>query len=174
MDIETLRPNAPGDNTAILAQYPDSGAHWEKVDETPADEDETYLQQYEGFWTTNYDLYNLPAHSGSGVINSVKVYVRCRYTGVGGYTRVKIKTGGTEYDNGSNLALTGSYAYYSYQWDTNPSNAHPWTWAEIDALQIGLALWGGSYGTVRCTQVYVEVDYTPVVAAGRSFGFIIG
>lgn len=171
MAIETLRPNEPGEVTTIQSQYPDSDEHWEKVCETPPDEDDTYLQTYESSAGFSYDLYNLPASSGSGTINSVKVYVRCRYTGVGGYTRVKIKTGGTEYDNGSNLALTDSYAYYSHQWANNPGGG-AWTWAQIDALQIGLALWGDAYGTARCTQVYVEVDYSP--PAGGSRGYIIG
>lgn len=164
MTTETLRPNAAGDLTGIHNQYPATGSHWDKVDEAVADEDATYVDTG-GYITEDIDLYNLPAHStGCGVINHIKVYVRCRHYGVGGggYAEVRIKTNGAV-KYGSQNALTNSWTTYSHQWDTNPVTAAPWTWDEIDALQIGVKL-TDNYGNdeVRCTQVYVEIDYTEV------------
>jgi hypothetical protein len=48
-----LRPNATGDETGIPYQYPDTGAHWEKVDEATADDSSTYVKT-EGTPITNW------------------------------------------------------------------------------------------------------------------------
>ena len=37
----------------------------------------------------------------------------------------------------------------------------PWSWADIAALQIGVSLYRSLTGTSKCTQVYVEINYTP-------------
>ena len=162
---ETLRPNATGDETGIPEQYPDSGAHWDKVDDVVSDNDTTYVAN-DGGWKT--DLYNIPDHvTGSGSIDYVKVYMVVRATGEpdrdGAY--IHIKTNGVVYD-GTPVQVTQSYAAYSYQWNKNPQTGNDWTWDEIDALQIGLGLRGskatgpkpGRY--TRCTQVYTEIGYT--------------
>jgi hypothetical protein len=160
MATEILRPNAAGDETYILQQYPTSGAHWDKVDEESADEDGTYVEGIDNVFRR--DLYNLPAHSGSGTINFIKVYSRSRAGGTPTQASLKIplKTGGSVYES-SEITLTTSYINYSNPWNTNPKTGVAWTWDDIDALQIGVTLRqsSGLWGS-KCTQVYVEVDYT--------------
>jgi len=158
---ETLRPSAPGDETLISDQEPDSGAHWEKVDDEIPDGDSTYVSTENFDWQE--DLYNIADHSiGSGTINYVKVYMVCRaeITNPSQSTAyVHIKTGGMEY-NGGDDTMTDSYATYSYQWSANPQTGEAWTWDEIDALQIGVGLRRPKPNTyIRCTQVYAEVNY---------------
>ena len=162
MSTETLRPNAAGDATTFTSQNPNSGYHWDKVDEETSDENSTYI--YDA--SEDYDLFNLPAHSvGSGTINFIKIYIRAKKTEVGTTDtfRFKIKTGGTEYDNGSNIQTTTDYTTYNYQWNTNPKTTVAWTWDDIDALQIGVKAVNGYFG-LYVTQVYVVVDYTAGVA----------
>lgn len=157
--VETLRPNAIGDETIIATQFPDSTEHWDKVDEAGSDDDTTYVESGAGTYET--DLYNLPDPSLSGTINSVTVYVNAKGTkaGIGAVTR--IKTNGVAY-NGSDITLTTSYAIYSTIYTTNPQTAIDWTWDEVNALQVGVGLKKPTGGAMaRCTQVYVEVDYTP-------------
>jgi hypothetical protein len=135
-------------------------AHWDKVDEESADGDTTYV--YVGNSLNLYDLYNLPAHTGSGTINFIKVYIVAKKVsdaGTNAYALTYVKTGGTPYTGGSN-ALTIGYVSYSTQYNTNPQTGVAWTWDDIDALQIGVRLNTG-LTNARCTQVYVEVDYTP-------------
>ena len=164
-DNETLRPSAAGDETNIDSEYPLSGVHWTLVDDVTSDGDSTYVETSASGWLE--DLYQTADHAaGSGDINYVKVYMVVRATGAptqtGAY--VHIKTNGGEY-NGSALQVTETYATYSTQWDNNPQTGDNWTWAEIDALQIGAGLRasrtiGGPAGRyTRCTQVYVEVNY---------------
>jgi len=167
-DNETIRPNAAGDKTNILEQFPVTGDHWDKVDEATSDNDSTYVQSNSADWEE--DLYNLTDHTApsGATINYVKVYmvVRSLKTPSGPSAYVHIKTNGAEYIGGMGEQVTTSYATYSYEWTTNPSTNTTWTWSEIDNLQAGVGLMralgtgGGSGRYTRCTQVYVEVNYT--------------
>jgi len=162
-DILTIRPNAPGDATSLLPNPGTGEANWEDVDESTPDEDSTYV--YNQGDTPIYDLYNLTDHTTEGgSINSVTVYTRCRATLANIGARLIIKTEGSIYEYPTNTTwwlLTTSYENYSYQWNTNPNTGAAWTWAQIDALQAGPELDNVAKQTSRCTQVYVEVDYTP-------------
>ncbi len=169
MTVETLRPNAPGDVTQCFP-WPTELENWEAVDDVVPDESTTLIYLSSG---DKYDLYNIPASGASGVINFVKVHIRCKETGTGGTARTKIKIGGTEYA-GSEINLNSNWTTYSTQYDENPKTGMPWTWDEInDELQIGVLLHYGTAG-VNCTQAYVEIDYTPPPAFRGSRGFIIG
>jgi hypothetical protein len=157
-----LRPNAVGDETAITYQYPDSGAHWDKLDEATADDDSTYVYTS----STNYeeDLYHIPDHStqtAGGDINYVEVFMTSRAsanaTQPSAYA--KIKTYGSE-DPGLSENLTSSYTEYSNAWSENPVSSSSWTWTEIDSLQIGLGMREGGVGiSSLCTQVYADVNF---------------
>ncbi|MEE9365258.1 MAG: hypothetical protein V3W44_01095 [Dehalococcoidales bacterium] len=164
-DNETLRPNAAGDKTNITTQYPATGAHWDKVDDVTSDNDSTYVETNKGQYEE--DLYETGNHTAVGTINYVKVYMVARATGTPQQDSVyvQLKTNGVEYD-GTPQQITTSYAPYSEQWTNNPQTGNPWTWDEIDDLQIGIGMRtsrttgspSGKY--TRSTQVYVEVNYT--------------
>ena len=161
---ETLRPNAAGDETVINDQFPQTGAHWDKVDEATSDGDSTYVSTEN--WEYQEDLYNIANHTaGQGTINYVRVYMVGKEEGdedpENAY--IHIKTDGAEY-NGTPVDFPHvDYASFSYQWNNNPQTGNPWTWSEIDDLQIGV-------GLIRCkanqwsrvTQVYAEINYTPL------------
>ena len=162
MAVETLRPNAAGDETNIGFQYPGTGAHWDKVDEVEPDGNSTRVYSEVAAWQR--DLYHLPASSGNGTINSVTVYATVWGYASNRYAKVALKANSTV-DEGSSIPMDETWKLISETWNTNPADSQPWTWADIDALQIGVALWGvgaGGINECRCTQVYVEVDYTPI------------
>jgi len=156
-----LRPNAPGDPTPFLAQYPHEGENWDKVCEVIPDEGATYVYEMSGFY---WDLYNLPNHTTeTGFITLVKVYCRCMKNKVdSGFTTPIIKTHGVEYKP-SGQPLTLNYANYRYPWPNNPFTHLPWTWEEIDTLQAGVRLSSGLFVVARCTQVYVQVTYQTLI-----------
>ena len=160
---ETLRPNAAGDETNIDDQHPNTGEeHWEDVDEAASDGDSSYVSTE--YWDWQEDLYNITDHSvGSGNINYVKVYAVAkseRERNANLY--IHIKTNGVEY-NSPQVTTTTSYATYTYQWSTNPQTGQPWTWDEIDALQIGVGIKNPQpHRWTRVTQVYAEVNYTQI------------
>ena len=118
--------------------------------------------------TYKRDLFNLSAHSqGSGTINKVTVYAESRRGASSGYMKIALKSGTTTVE-GNEISLLSSYTLHGKEWALNPDTSLAWTWADIDALQIGVALRGfsSSYWG-RCTQLYVEVDYTPAEAVPR-------
>lgn len=162
MATETLRPDAAGDETSITYQYPDSTYHWDKVDEAVADDSDTSV--YEELAVYARDLYNLPASSGSGTINFIKVYFGCRGWHADCRAKPSLKSNSTVTDGTEITPSIGSYTTYSQQWNTNPADAGAWEWADIDALQIGVYLLGATGGYASaCTQVYVEIDYEPTI-----------
>ena len=170
-DTLTLRPNGAGSS-----QQWDTNDHT-LVDEAVPDEDTTYIKDaYNGGVSYN-SSYAFPDHTTeAGTINSVKVYARCRGThaaGGAGIFYVIIVVGGVLKGLGGPKTLTNAYQDTSYTWATNPDTASAWTWTDIDNLDAGVRGYENTAAKeIRCTQIYVEVDYSP--AAGRSFGFIMG
>jgi len=169
MATETLRPNGAGAETYIHFQGPSSSYHYDKVDEASSDGMTTYVAD-DGKFTYYRDLYNLPSHSvGSGTINYIKVYAVARTDDAfQASLKIVIQTNDIAYESSAFTVTTAPYAWQtkSNQWTNNPKTGNPWTWDEIDALQIGVSLRSGrsdSSNSTYCTQLYVEIDYTPGV-----------
>lgn len=163
-NIEVLRPNAAGDETDIPFQSPDTGEHWDKVDDVSPDDGDTYIATWQD---KNYrrDLYNLTDHlEGMGNIEWVVVYFR-----FAGFTdgkdrtaraRAAIKTNGTAYEGSIQTTSGETYVTRAFQWTVNPATGSAWTWDEIDELQAGVNLKGAKKSQPAfCTQVYVMVGY---------------
>jgi len=159
--VETLRPDAAGDNTNIPEQYPASGEHWDKVAEAEADDFSTYVSTVQ----TSYamDLYNIADSSiGTGTIHKLTVYFCISGDDGGGvgYAKALVKTYGTVYPGSEETQTGKTFDIRSYEWTTNPDTGVAWTWDEINALQIGIELKSGSdFTNAYCTQVYAEISY---------------
>lgn len=163
MAIEILRPNAAGDEENISNVTGDGvGTHYTTVDEETPDDDTTYVRNKNTAYER--DLYNIADNSaGSGTINSVTVYARCKGTLIE-QASLKIAIKSTSAHESAEKTITTDWANYSEQWATNPDTGSAWTWDEIDGLQIGISIRESStqdWKYTYCTQVYVEVDYTP-------------
>ena len=160
----TLRPNAVG-TTTENDPFPNGGEdNYEDVDDVTPDEDTTYVTAPQN--SSSLDTYGVP-DSGlvTGTINSVTVYARVKKTNAasGLNARAAVRVGGADY-YGSSISLGTSYALESKEWTVSPDTSAAWTWAEIDAMEIGIELFSlpeafNNYG--RCTQVYAVVNYTP-------------
>ncbi len=179
MATETLRPGASGDECNIDDQ---SGAlcpdHYQNVDEAVADDGTTNVKTTSNTYLR--DLYNIePSGVGAGTINSIKVYVRTSHGAASpnqDYAKIAIKSGTTVAEGTAFQDASGAWTNHDFTWANDPDTSAPWTWAAIDALQIGIALRSTQTGagTVsRCTQVYVEIDYTTGWAGGDVNGVAI-
>ncbi len=83
------------------------------------------------------------------------------------YARAAIKPGDTVHTGTEESTADATFTTKSYQWTTNPDTGQPWTWDEIDALQVGVELKTDSTeDSSICTQVYLEVDYTAYSSPG--------
>ena len=165
MATEILRPSAAGDETGI--QYLVGDSHHEAVDDVSPDEWTTMVWQESA--TPGRDLYGLPDSAiGAGIINSVTVYFRCS----GGYSTIynsyaapSLKVGGVVY-NGTTVNIENypNFTTFSQTWTSKPGGG-AWgsDWSIINSMQAGVMLQGGGTEASRtyCTQVYVEINYTP-------------
>jgi len=169
-ETETLRPDAAGDENAIAEQIPADSFpatdHWNKVDETPSDEDTTLVRTDTA--AAERDLYNVENHSvGSGTVNHVTVYARFKRAVGGTFYGFQVSIKGGEGSNPPSVLWESppigdvgtTWDTFSYEWGVNPATSAAWTWDEIDNMQIGIRILGDG-GYAYCTQVYVEVDYT--------------
>jgi len=159
MSIQILRPDGVGTETNIGGQYPLSGEHWDKVDEATPDDASTFVRHNLTSYAT--DTYALPSGVGEGAIDKVTVYARCY--GISGnynYARTVIRTHSTLCEGAENNIIY-NWENLSTEYQLNPNTSQPWTWAEINDLEAGVALKSSSGGDffAICTQVYVEVTY---------------
>jgi len=151
-----LRPNAAGAMTQLGANG--AASNWDCVDEASADGLSTYVNKYgSGYY---YDLYDLTDFPASGTIQSITLHFRAYYSGQAGWAFPYLRTGSTNY-SGAEKTLTSSFADYSHTWTTNPATSAAWQIADLNSLQAGVGLYGHHASDARCTQVYVEVTYTP-------------
>jgi hypothetical protein len=165
----TLVPNGAGDYTNIANQWPNSGSHYDKVDDPVGspDEDSTYVTT--ASTSQQKDAYNLIDTALSGTINWVKHHFRIKSFSDGYTVRAQpfLRLGSTE-TTGTEVAQdTDDYTDYSETLGRPGGGA--WSWADINALQVCIGVKRYCY----CTQVYIEVDYT-VAAVGLSHGHIFG
>ncbi len=162
----TLRPTAAGDEENITNATSGAGLHWQDVDEvTPDDGDAVWINASQ----VNYlrDLYALTnIGAATGTISNITIYVRAICPDgdpTAASVKICLKTGGTAYES-AEKTITGSLAYYSNAWTTNPKTSVAWTWSDIGSLQIGVSLKQSLIDAVGyetyCSQVYVIVTYT--------------
>jgi hypothetical protein len=163
---EILWPNAAGTHAEL--QNNDSeppNVNFAYVDDVISDEFGTWVGA-DGDWQTPFvyyvDTYNFADHSvGAGTINSVTIYFRAQANSAGEFGKPSLITHSVLY-YGTEVEISSSdWVNYSTTWTTNPNTGLTWTWAEIDALEAGVALKTNVAGDrMYCTQVYVGIDYT--------------
>lgn len=96
----------------------------------------------------------------SGTINSITIKYVARSGTASGVKAKSIMYSNDTIYYGSEQSITNtSYDTYSDTWTTG------WTWEEVfNNFKFGISLkapWGGAV-PIYCTQVYAEIDYTPV------------
>ena len=170
MGTLTIRPTGVG-NTTELTAFGDSPNH-NCVDDVTPDDDTTRVYPV-SLPNTYYDTYQMANHTTeTDAITNVRVYVRAKKVATGGgasdATRTVIRSGGTDY-YGSSETLTGdTYIDYYTDYAQNPADTNDWEWADIDALEAGVELYGHGTVSPRCTQVYVVVTYETASTSDRN------
>jgi flagellin-like protein len=159
-----LRPS--GDTSDNHLGTYGASTHYQCVNQVSPDGDTTYVYAITtSYWTDDtYDLPNLGFTSGT--INYITIHAVARTTGYG-LTQLSLTTHGHEYDGSENpgypFPLTPGWLEYTAVWATNPSTGTTWTIQEINDLLVGCSLYENT-GDARCTQVYIEIYYTPPVS----------
>jgi len=162
---ETLAPNGAGSETNINTLF-GAATHWQAC--LTDDGDTSYVAQTTGAFMR--DLYACTNTGiGAGIITSVEIHVVVKETGINAEFATAVKTNGVVHE-GAETELPAGYTDYDTTYFDNPETTVPWTWADIDAMEIGLKIrgdiGGGSHG--RCTRVYAVVNFDPVISLSIS------
>lgn len=179
-----LRPSGPGNRAGVTcmlgipcsgtwqSQFPASGDHSDKVDESTPDEDATYVEsstdaQWDGY---THFVSNIPVGS---TISMVKVCLRAMSTspdpvydpdsdtwsGLRIAAPAIISGNVLYYDD---FDINGTYSNVCRSWANDPNGNVAWTVAAVDSAQIAMRK---SYNThTRVTQAWMEVTYDPSLA----------
>ena len=161
MSTSNLHPNAAGNYTNWTTQYPDSGSHYDKVDEITHDSDTTYIE-YMCMGATpgvipflrlgGVDLIG----SAESLTNQYAEYSQViARPGGGDWTEGDLDT--LEVGIGANPAVANGLVKDSFnlqEWSESGATINSVTVVFV-CRQIT-----GKTNYVRCTQAYVTVDYT--------------
>ena len=151
----TLRPDGTGSTTTLLGIGSGAG-NWDRVNEETTDENSTFVICYQLLFYHSDTYSTQDSGMSSGDITGVTVWVRLRRGLLFGCeAKTVLRTGGGDYLGATiNLSST-TYNDFHTDYPTNPNTGSAWTWAEIDAMEIGIT---GRTGTC-CTQVYATVEH---------------
>lgn len=171
-DIIYLYPNSDEYIHLVATGYP----HYAQIDEDKdnPDDDTSYITNAScGIEANRHGLQDTET---LGTISKVTVYWRYKLYdtgGIGGSYGVtfvgKIYTHNVLYDgvNGAWGDVGDGYKVKSKEYTTNPNTDAAWTWEEINALQVYIAMCAGIFDACqgyrarpRCTQIYVKVEGT--------------
>ncbi|GEM_PF-3364000 len=74
------------------------------------------------------------------------------------------RTYNTNYESSAQTISRAAFTNYSQTRATNPNTGSAWTWAEVNALQVGSrASTLGAGEIIQCSEYWIVVDYTPPV-----------
>lgn len=164
-NTSNLAPSAIGTYNSWTA----NGSSNKVTDVATQDNDSNYISEATSNDAQTFTFANAGVPSGS-TINSVTVTAYARTESGSPTIKFRAEKGsgsGNRSDSPTNIATTGSYAAYSYQWTTNPFTGSAWTSTEVNnwTTDFGVVKTNTS-GTARVTQLYVVVNYTPQSTLG--------
>lgn len=129
------------------------------------DDDATYTYTNEGGYKDLFSFIPLAIPTGSTITN-VQVIGRFKRMEAGGEFLIRelLKVNDVTYTGASQQLLIGDYFDKVHTWTTNPNTGLPWTIADVNGdgsnpLQTFGYECMGFQKTVRCTQVYVKINY---------------
>ncbi|MBA7639566.1 hypothetical protein ES703_47225 [subsurface metagenome] len=169
--VTILRPAGPGIRCSIPSEIGDPCPdHWKNVDEEVPDEGLTQLNDTEPFWSgMAYDFFTIdPLPTLPLEIDYIRLTARCRREGGDinyAVIRVGIRTHGRTYWQYPWQFTIKDWRDYHDAWALNPYTSQPWTYFELNDLQIAIDLKQYfSEGVLErgfCTQMYLTVKFKP-------------
>jgi len=133
------------------------------------DDDATYIYTGTGFNKDyfGFDVFAIPTGS---TIASITVKGRCKLVLAGGAPNIRalLKVNGVSYAGSGIQVYYGSYTNWQQTWTVNPNTGQAWTVDDVNGVGSNpVETFGLEYISVqdvRCTQIYIEVDFTGPVA----------
>ena len=126
-----------GDDTATFDTASGGSSHYLDVDENPADDDTTYV---EDGTTGHKDLYDYAAMPSSlGAIKGIEIKTVCRNTDGTQYDLITpIKSGAAETDDSAQTLTSTSYKTKTRVSEIDPNTSAAWTETTVNAAKFGV------------------------------------
>lgn len=135
--VQTQYPTANGDQNDFLAVG--AASNWQTVDETPADDDLTYVRSAVVGATDNYAMGTLAL---TGTIFGVQLNVSHRKDDVGSRTVTPVIKAGTTHYEGALFPCGSDYSVAQKIWEKNPDTATTWTNVSLNNIFAGVRIKG--------------------------------
>lgn len=161
--------------------WPDGAGNWSEwqntggagagvfgeLDDYPApDDDTTYNKIGTALAKQSYSLLN--TNKTTGTIRNIKIWMRAKSAGTADNIKVFFRiggAGGTDYFSDP-IAMTTGYVDYYFQWNTNPQTTTAWTIGDLNSLEAGFRLEGGT-SEHRVTMIYAQVEYDSEIKTSK-------
>ena len=178
-------PNGTGTYSQLIPHG--SANNWENVNDPNNGEcygGIIYNYTTEYTWPYTFDTYNITTETSpiirAGTINYVKIRAHAMYSGNDGAycTLVGIIPGYPGSFSGANYTDLSNSNYFQFpieaSWDTHPFTGNPWTWADIDTLEIGVQLQclsGSNWARLCSVELIVNSNYLeqPTIATSQLY-----
>jgi hypothetical protein len=131
--VNLIVPDGVGASTAWL---PSAGANWAAVDETPADDDTTYIASATSGHRDLYTYTNLPA--GAVPLGFQTCQLARKMTEGTATLKPCVRSGGTTHDGPVQAVGSLVYGYTFQPYDTNPVTGARATASDLDAAEFGV------------------------------------
>ncbi len=170
MSIAALVPNADGSVEAHNGVVTNWGADaYSYVDEYPTPNDDDYIAT-SGSASSSYAerTFNCANPGLAGIIQNVTVLARCKgHISTANTAKTVIYCNSTKtYGSSVTLNADNNYHDLTASYDTNPATGQPWTWDDINNLEIGVYLYQPGNNLTACSQIYAIVTYIPLSIGG--------
>lgn len=130
--VAALMPDGAGTSTQFT---PDSGSNYARVNETPPDDDTSYVASSTVGHKDTYSMGNLPTTAET--VHGVQQMIRARKDDAGARTgRMVVRSGGADYES-SDIPILDTYAYHLAMRETDPATSAAWTNSGVNALEHG-------------------------------------
>jgi hypothetical protein len=164
MATQTRVPTGDGTETNW---FPNTGTRVDAVDDPVGspDDDTAYIDQTASGQRCSFTfpVFTVP---GGSTINSVQIIGRLKYVGTSSDVRLNVYNESTVNED-TDRSLTSSYANYTRTMATNPFTAAAWTVDQVNTEPstanrlVEIEVRSIAPNTdIRCTSLYVLVDYT--------------
>jgi len=181
-------PNGTGTFTQLIPHG--SINNWENINDPNNGEcygGSIYNYTTEYLWPYTFDMYNITTEASpiirAGTINYITIRAHAMYSGSDGAycSLVGIIPGypGT-FSGANNTDLSNSNYFQSpieHSWDTHPFTGNPWTWTDIDNLEIGVnlqCLSGSNWARLCSVELIVNSNYPeqPTIATSQLYATV--
>lgn len=157
MAIENLIPNG---NSVTSGWGAEGGPSYTSVDDPVGSPDDGATKVYS---PTINDLFSVTLADSAlttETVNSVTARIRIfSLDPITNTVQTYLTVGGTDYFSSTiTIDTNSSYLDRSYTWSVNPATGLAWTTTELDSIILGIKKINSA--GMRCTQMYLEVDYS--------------